>query len=126
LLESVPGTTHYLAGLMNFSGESIPVIDLALRLKLNHSDIYTVDTPILLCSDGIHQMGMIVDKVIGLYDINEGDLRYHDEFNNENSPFFASVSLNVKLSLLLNINQLFETRFTIDTVKNDLHVKLES
>ena len=34
-LKEIPGTPPYCAGLMNVRGESIPVIDLALRLHVN-------------------------------------------------------------------------------------------
>ena len=65
-LEAIPGSPLYFVGMINYAGKSVPVIDLAIRLGLNRSQSYSLDTPIILCSAGIHQTGMIVDKIISL------------------------------------------------------------
>lgn len=118
LLEVVPGSPHYLAGLMNLRGVSIPIIDLALRLGFFRDQCYALDTPILLCFDGIHRAGLIVDKIIGLVDVPEGRLQMHDEFEKNHSPFQGVISLEAGIiSLLLNINRVLE--FSLLSEKSD-------
>jgi purine-binding chemotaxis protein CheW len=107
-LKAVPTSAPYLAGLMNLAGDSIAVIDLAMRIGLNRKKSFTLDMPILLCSDGQKQFGLIIDEVIGLELANQSALQKHDEFNDPNSPFIASVNFKNDLSLLLNIKAIYD------------------
>src|SRR5579871_1770841 len=69
-LERIPGSPVYLVGLLNLAGKSIPVIDLAMRLGLHRHQAYTIDMPILICFDNEHEVGFIIDKVLGLATID--------------------------------------------------------
>jgi purine-binding chemotaxis protein CheW len=108
LLEVVPGSPHYLAGLMNLRGVGVPIIDLALRLGLSRSECYALDTPILLCFDGVHRAGLLVDKIIGLIDIEQGLLQMHEEFEKSHSPFEGVITFEAGISLLINISRVLE------------------
>jgi purine-binding chemotaxis protein CheW len=107
-LEVVPGGPRYLAGLMNLRGVSIPIIDLALRLGLARDQFYTLSTPILLCFDGIHRAGLLVDKIIGLVEIERDLIQMHAEFEKNHSPFQGVTTLEESLSLLINISRVLE------------------
>jgi len=102
-LEAVPGGPLYLAGLMNLAGKSVPVIDLAMCFGLERKSPYSLDAPILLCSDNLHQAGIIVEKILGLSDIEENSIQMRSEFNKPESPFIASITSKNKLSLLVNM-----------------------
>lgn len=103
LLEPLPNSPSYVVGLMNVAGKSIPVIDLLIRLGLPRTQAYTLDTPILLCKSGTQQIGMAVDKVLGLNSISTAELQITAELNVENSPFTATIMMEDKSVLLMDI-----------------------
>lgn len=65
-IDPVPMGASYLRGLLSIGGGEVPVIDLAERLCLDDRRPYDLGTPILLCSDGNRQIGLIVSTVLGL------------------------------------------------------------
>lgn len=113
LLESVPSSSPYLVGLMNLEGVTIPVIDLSMCLGMPRSEPYKLDITIILCSDGNQDIGIIVDKVIGLIDVFESDLQMRSDFKNSDSPIQAIVPVQTELSLILNMRRLLAINFMI-------------
>lgn len=107
LLQQIPQSPDYVAGLINIEGQSVPVVDLILQLGLSRTEPYLADTPIILCSDECHQVGMIVDKIQDLGALSEG-LQMTEEFAKPTSPFHGVVSVNGDLSLLLNIERVLD------------------
>src|ERR1044072_7892515 len=71
LLQTVPASPVYLAGLMNLKNKCVPILDLALCLGLARNQLYPLNILVLLCSDGMNKLGLIVDKVLGLSEIDE-------------------------------------------------------
>jgi len=121
LLETVPASQSYLVGLMNFSGKSIPVIDLAWRLELIREVPYSIDTPILLCTDGKQEVGLIVDKILGLASVDASCIQVQNEFTTSESPFLATILLESKLTLLLDINYVFDLNYSLEKAKSDFN-----
>lgn len=116
LLEVVPSCPVYFVGLMNLKNKCLPVLDLAICTGLTRNEEYPLNIPILLCSDGTHQLGLIVDKVLGLGNINEEQIEIHEEFTSNNSPFLGAVTLETGVSLLLNIEWVFALKLTQEIV----------
>lgn len=112
MLEAIPGSPLYFAGLMNFKNSCVPVFDLALCIGLIREQIYSLSIPILLCSDGVQQVGLIVDKVIGLGDIDEEHIEIHEELTEGHSPFLGAITLATRVSLLMNIPWVFAQKLT--------------
>jgi chemotaxis signal transduction protein len=117
--EAIPGSPNYLVGLMNFSGESIALIDLALALGIKHESHYTLNTPILLCHHGEQKIGIIIDKVIDVIEVEKSSYQSNPEFNQKNSPYLASIILNNDLLVVLNIENI------IKQVMNGIGTKYE-
>lgn len=109
-LEHVPGCPVYFVGLMNLRNTCIPVFDLAMCTGLTRNQIYPLNIPILLCSDGNHQIGLIVDKVIGLGEIVMEKIEIHDELAKGSSPFYGAVTLETGVSLVMNIPWIFSLK----------------
>jgi purine-binding chemotaxis protein CheW len=105
LLEVVPNSPPYLAGLMNHAGKSIPVVDLAIRLGFKHNESYSLNTPILLCSENSRETGLIIDQIIGLDYIEADAIQMREEFSNENSLFLAAITLETEVALLINTSR---------------------
>ncbi len=111
-LEAVPGGPNDLAGLMNYEGKSVPVIDLALKLEIARQEKYSTDTPVLLCEHQGKQIGIIINKVLGFAELAPANLQLDKEFDLPNSPFFGAVNKDGKLSLLINVKNIAEESFS--------------
>lgn len=112
LLETIPKSPAYFAGLMNFQSKCIPVIDLGICAGLVREQAYSLNMPILLCSDGIHRIGFLVDKMIGLDEIDKDKIEIHEEFNHSSSIFYGAITLDTGVSLLMDVSGLFALRLT--------------
>jgi len=109
LFQYVPEGPAYLRGLMTLGGKSVPVIDLAIRLGEKNPNQYTVDTPIVLCTDGHRQVGLIVDQVAGVEKVEEKDLQMRPMFKKDSKPpFKAVVGTPRGLSLLLDMERVLD------------------
>jgi len=108
LLEKVPNSPIYLAGLMNLRGKSIPVVDLAIRLGLMRDQPYSLHTPILLCSDHQHLVGLIVDQIYGMVDADEKNIQMQEEFGGNLPPYLGAFTFNAGISLLINTSQIMD------------------
>ncbi|WP_255464265.1 chemotaxis protein CheW [Legionella sp. PC997] len=112
MLEIVPTSPDYFVGLMNLKNKCIPILDLAIAMGLTRNETYPLNIPILLCSDGTHQVGLIVDKMLELSPIDEQQIEIHEEFTGNNSPFLGAVTLETGVSLLINIDWIFALQLT--------------
>ena len=112
LLEVVPSCPIYCAGLMNLKNKCIPVIDLAVGIGLIRDQMYSLNIPILLCSNDTHQLGLIVDNIVGLGELNEEKIEIHEEITGNDSPFLGAVTLEAGISLLINVNWIFALKLT--------------
>lgn len=102
-LTPLPNSPNYLVGVMNLAGESIPVIDLSARLNFPKTHDYSIDTPMVLCADGTHQIAFIVDKIIGIDEVAHSDLQMQAYNQEPDSFFLATINRGSTLSLLLNM-----------------------
>jgi purine-binding chemotaxis protein CheW len=122
-LKRIPGTPNYCAGLMNISGISIPVIDLAIRLNLKRTDKYTLSTPIILCHERSREMGLITDEILGLIQVDNNSLQLQNNFNEKVSPFEGVINIDSHLALVLNIPYILSSNLTsgIDNSSFDIN-----
>jgi purine-binding chemotaxis protein CheW len=75
---SMPNTPAYIRGVVNLRGEVVPVVDLRLRfgLKEKQYDDTTVVIVLAVEVEGRRRtMGMVVDAVSEVYDVNEDKLQ---------------------------------------------------
>lgn len=105
-LKPIPSAPSYCAGLMNIGGRSIPVIDLAMRLHLKRTNKYTLETSIILCNDNGHETGIIIDEILGLFQIDSKDLQLQTNFKEKESPFEGVINIDSHLALVLNIQNI--------------------
>lgn len=108
-LKQLPKAPDYVAGLMNFHGDPVPVIDLC-SLALGEPCTPHFDTRILLvdyCMDDVrHMLGLVVEGVAGVKYVDP------DEFlepciSTEHAPFLGKVTaVNGPILQLINIEHL--------------------
>lgn len=107
-MQTVPGCAPYVAGIMNYAGSSLPVIDLAIRLGLQ-SSAYTLDTPIMICSHEHQRMGVIVQDIAGIQTLREQDKQLTRELAGIDAAIRASVHTGSGLALLLDAAWLLQS-----------------
>ncbi|MDD4928413.1 MAG: chemotaxis protein CheW [Gallionella sp.] len=100
-LHVMPGSAPHVAGIMNYAGSSVPVIDLAIRLGLP-SLPYTLDTPIVVCMHGLKRMGVIVQDIKGIQMLQESDLQLTGELGRHDAAFRACAHTDTGLAFLLD------------------------
>lgn len=100
-MQAMPGCAPHVAGIMNYAGSSLVVIDLAIRLGLPSSP-YTLDTVIMICAHGGQRIGVIVPDIIGVQDLHEQDRQLTREFARYGAAFRASAHTDLGLALLLD------------------------
>jgi purine-binding chemotaxis protein CheW len=109
-LTAAPGSPHYMVGLMNLEGKTLPVIDLSLRLNIKRNKKYTLNTPVLLCIYNQKKSGIVVDKIIDIVDIDESCLQMKKEFLSADSPFSGTITIGTDLVLLIDIGKILQPR----------------
>lgn len=100
-MQAMPGSAAYVAGIMNYAGSSMAVIDLAIRLGLQ-SYPYTLDTPILICMHEQQRIGVIVQDIVGIQTLHHQDLQLTRELGGYGAAFRASAHTGQGLALLLD------------------------
>lgn len=110
-LQTIPGGPAHLAGLLNYHGESVCVVDLAIWLGTAGCQRYHVDTPMLICRSGQTAVAFIVNEVIGVKQ-HVGDATHlHDQLQHGHLPFVATINDAEGVALLVDIERVLQCNF---------------
>ena len=123
-LQQLPGAPSYFVGLMDYHGDSIPVVDLGLWLGSDADEPYNLETPIVLCGDGKNRIGFIVDKVLQVETIGANTPQMIRAFKDASSPFLAALSSDTGLSLLLDMKRILTFNFASANASLPTHLQL--
>ncbi len=107
-MQPVPGGPDYLIGLINFHGESIAGIDLGLRMGHANTQPYTIDTPVIFCSQEGGHIAFVVSEILEIQQCGSDAMQMHPEFKQGKQPYHAVVNTQGGLSLLLDIQGISE------------------
>jgi purine-binding chemotaxis protein CheW len=110
-LQQVPRGPQYLVGLMNYYGQNCMVVDLGIWLGLDNVVPYSLDTPIVLCSNGQSIIGFVVNEVLNLNKVDADKIQNQDAFGDVSSPFMASFSSSSGSILLLDLHKILQQSF---------------
>jgi purine-binding chemotaxis protein CheW len=119
-LQLVPEAPYFLAGMINISGISIPVVDLTLLLGITRHANYSINTPVLLCSDGQTMIGIIIDVIISLASFNTTTLQMTNHFSEANPFITGLVLINACQCLLINLPHIFSLNLIIKSGKIEI------
>lgn len=113
-LTVVPKTPSYLAGVFNYHGSIIPVIDLSLRLGQKPAAAYTTGTNVVLCNtlETGAFLGLIVSSVGNVIEINHSQLHLASQFAGKAAPFSGVYQQQEKVCFLLNTDELLSSSLT--------------
>lgn len=118
-LHPIPGGAGYLAGMMNFRGKGLAVVDLGLWLGLNHPQRYDLDTPVIVCGSGNAQMAFIANEVLRIEPVKPDDMHRLGFFKEGAVPFEASLKLSFGVALLLDMRRILDVNFAAAGKQDD-------
>ena len=107
----VPKRDSCVKGLLQFQGQQIPLVDLRLKLGFQKAT-YTIETCIILVKTGNKLKGVIVDKILDVFDLKSTEIEAVPLFKNGvNTELFRGM-VNVKdtARILLDIDKILDTK----------------
>ena len=121
----IPNSPDYVMGIINLRGEVVPIIDLRKRFKLETIP-YSTNTVVIVVKleQGSEEktVGLVVDAVADVHDINSDEMRETPEFGSDiSNEFVKSLGLiDEKMVIILDINQLIDWRRLSDGDHEDM------
>ncbi len=105
-ITAVPQTPEHVKGVINLRGKVIPVIDLRLKFGMVEAD-HTDETCIIVVDVGSVEVGILVDKVSEVLDIDATDIEDAPSFGTEvNTEFILGMGkANGRVTILLDIGK---------------------
>jgi purine-binding chemotaxis protein CheW len=103
-ITAVPRTPNFVKGVINLRGKVIPVVDLRLKFGMAEAQ-HTEETCIIVVQVGAIEMGILVDKVSEVLNIQGKDIEDAPSFGTEvNTDFILGMGkTNGKVTILLDI-----------------------
>jgi purine-binding chemotaxis protein CheW len=110
----IPNTPEYLCGVINLRGTIVPIIDLRLRFgleRLPYGQMTVIVVVRVLSGNKERIMGIVVDAVSDVYDINETEVKPTPEFGSVINIEFVKGLANVseKMIIILEIDALLNS-----------------
>lgn len=114
----IPNAPHYIKGVMNLRGAIVPIIDLRSRFQLDALEYGLTTVVIVLkveADDKQRIMGIVVDAVSDVYDIDVNNMRPPPDFGDKiNVEFLKGLAtVDEKMVIILDIDHLLTS--------NELH-----
>ena len=109
-ITAVPRTPEFVKGVINLRGKVIPVVDLRLKFGLTEAQ-HTDETCIIVVDVASVEMGIVVDKVSEVLNIQGQDIEDAPSFGTEvNTDFILGMGkANGKVTILLDIAKVLDT-----------------
>lgn len=113
-ITAVPQVPDYVKGVINLRGKVIPVIDLRLKFSMKAVD-YTSETCIIVLTVADMLMGIIVDHVCEVLDIEQGCIEPSPQFGGGlRADFILGMGkVGDQVIILLNIERILTEDVTL-------------
>jgi len=110
----IPHSPAYMKGVINLRGTIVPIMDLRRRFDLEDEE-YTEETVVIILkveSENTNRtMGVVVDAISDVYDIDPKDIKKTGLGDNRNEKFISGlVTVDSNMVILLKL----DTLLTID------------
>lgn len=110
----IPNTPDYICGVVNLRGTIVPIIDLRLRFDLTQMEYGTTTVIVVvkvLSGNQERIMGVVVDAVSDVYDIEEDAIKPAPEFGSVISTEFIRglITVDEKMVIVLDIDGLLNS-----------------
>ncbi len=106
----LPMTNSYVKGVINLRGKVIPVIDLRLKFGMPEVD-YTKETCIIVVAVKDTMVGVVVDTVSEVVDINGGEIEPSPELGSDvNTEYILGIGkVKGETKILLDMDAVLDT-----------------
>lgn len=101
----LPDDDPALVGLIEIRGAVVPVLDLRALVGLEHA-AYTLETPMVFCRVGTHDVCLIVDSVDDVVDLPPGGVQPPSAVYALADKMLGTVKLEQGVLMLLDIERL--------------------
>ncbi len=124
----LPNTPVYVKGVLNLRGTVVPIIDLRLCFSMEQVD-YDATTVIVVLKLDIEgrerTIGLVVDSVSDVLDINNSQIRTTDEFDmtSQTDAITGVATLESKMVILLDAAKLLSAGELAELSKDAAEVK---
>ena len=119
-LQPIANSADYLLGLMDYRGQSVPVIDLGLWLGMKPTESYHLDTPVIVCKSGQKQTAVVVSDVMQVEVVDSDSIKTQNIFEESNTHFEATVNLKSHKALLFDMKHIL----SIDFIGKDSNIPI--
>jgi purine-binding chemotaxis protein CheW len=107
----IPQAPPHVLGILNLRGSIVPVMDLRMRFALERAEYTQVTVIIVLTVDtqaGRRDVGVVVDGVSDVVDINAADIKQAPDFGPESATDYIRglVPSGGRMTVLLDIDRL--------------------
>ncbi len=107
----IPNMPEYIKGVINLRGTIVPIVDLRCRFALKEMDYGPMTVVIVVrvhADSGERTMGMVVDAVSDVYNVNDADCKEAPDFGGVIDTAFVKGLATVagKMVILLDIDRL--------------------
>ncbi len=109
-ITSLPTTPDYVDGVINLRGKVIPVMDLRAKFGLQRKEVDD-ETCIIVVEMGEMEVGVVVDKVSEVQDINAADIEPPPTLGEglETDYILGMGKSADRVTILLNLDKVFST-----------------
>lgn len=109
-ITSVPLTSKYIRGVINLRGKIHPIMDLKIKFGMEETQI-TDETCIIVIKTSSMMMGVLVDKVSEVVNVDSSDIEDTPSFGADVNPeYLLGVGkIGGRVRLLLNIEKVITT-----------------
>lgn len=103
----IPDAPDFVIGVINYQGSILPVISIAKKFGLNTKGI-TDDTKIIVAKENENRIGVVVENVSEVKDINMEDIESPPEVVSGVSKRYLNgiIKLESKIILFLNLSNI--------------------
>ena len=111
-LTSVPKTADYIVGILQFRGEIISVVSAKKKLNVPTGEEFKQQVVIVVefeKNNTLSKLGILSDKVLGVMNIPESDIKPVLEFGNYYNPEFLKGAFKHKENIItiLDVEKIF-------------------
>jgi len=126
----IPNTPSFVLGVINLRGVIVPIVDLRDRFGLERIEYGPTTVVIIVkvqASGKDRVLGIVVDAVSEVYDINKGDVQPPPDMEGSISIDFVTglATMDEKMVILLDITKLVNEGILSNTKQNNEDTAIE-
>lgn len=105
----IPNAPNFIRGIMNLRGAIVPILDLRSKFNMDETE-FTQHTVIIVVNVHHRTIGMVVDAVSDVVDINDQNIKKSPDFGSSIDASFIHglVDIDENMVILLNIDEMLE------------------